>query len=342
MFKHNNFDLIRLFASVQVAVVHAAENFGIALHPYSPFNFFPGVPIFFFISGYLIYQSYTNLGPDKIYEFFWNRFLRIYPALFVVFFFSIVLLFLTGYLSLGSHSILELIVWLLAQLTFLQFYNPEFLREFGNGVVNGSLWTISVEIQFYIIVPFLFIAVTQLRKSFIFFILLFFIILNFLNNFYNDYSSIPLKLFGVSFLPWFYMFMLGAIASANPVIINFVKATNLFFIIILYFLSIYILSFFGFGVGNGINVLSFTFLGALVLKLAFVHPFLSNGFLKGNDFSYGIYIYHMPIINSISYYYNFPSHISFMLFLLGTLIMAFLSWYLIEKPALKLKNFSFR
>jgi peptidoglycan/LPS O-acetylase OafA/YrhL len=44
---------------------------------------------------------------------------------------------------------------LAAQLTIGQFYNPAFLRGFGVGVLNGSLWTIPVELQFYLLLPLL-------------------------------------------------------------------------------------------------------------------------------------------------------------------------------------------
>jgi hypothetical protein len=44
--------------------------------------------------------------------------------------------------------------WLAAQLTIGQFYNPVFLRGYGLGVLNGSLWTIPLE-QFCVLVPLL-------------------------------------------------------------------------------------------------------------------------------------------------------------------------------------------
>lgn len=61
----NNFDLIRLAAASQVMVIHSIHNLGIetsrALEMLEfALSFFPGVPIFFVISGYLVSASYER------------------------------------------------------------------------------------------------------------------------------------------------------------------------------------------------------------------------------------------------------------------------------------------
>ena len=64
-FSHqNNFDIIRLIAALQVAIVHGVEHLGLRL-PFHDVSFeilkaFPGVPIFFVISGFLISASYDR------------------------------------------------------------------------------------------------------------------------------------------------------------------------------------------------------------------------------------------------------------------------------------------
>ena len=66
----NNFDLIRLFAATQVAISHISSHLEIAIPGLSFLSYFPGVPIFFFISGYLIYQSFANLKEGRYKIFF--------------------------------------------------------------------------------------------------------------------------------------------------------------------------------------------------------------------------------------------------------------------------------
>ena len=138
----NNFDLIRLFAASQVAITHTSFHFGITGWIIDLLELFPGVPVFFFISGYLIYGSYENQkNKDRpLLQFYKNRFLRLYPALFGVMTFSLVAFFATGYLSQVDFEVRNLIVWFVAGSAGLQF-TPSFLNGYGTGSVNGSLWT---------------------------------------------------------------------------------------------------------------------------------------------------------------------------------------------------------
>lgn len=83
---NNNFDLIRLLAALQVVFRHIFYDFDFQN---SILNLirdiilaFPGVPIFFMVSGFLIYWSFER-NQDNITKFFKNRCLRIYPALWV-------------------------------------------------------------------------------------------------------------------------------------------------------------------------------------------------------------------------------------------------------------------
>ena len=77
--RNNNLEWLRLIFAVQVVLVHVAEHLKIAIP--SVINHFPGVPAFFFVSGFLIYASYLNAPGRRYFE---NRFLRIYPALVFV------------------------------------------------------------------------------------------------------------------------------------------------------------------------------------------------------------------------------------------------------------------
>ena len=108
----NNFDLIRLFAASQVAITHTASHLGVENSVLSILSMFPGVPIFFFVSGYLIYGSYeqSSKNPNTNFNFFMKRFLRLYPALWLCFVLSILSTWASGYLSKVDFSIVDFII----------------------------------------------------------------------------------------------------------------------------------------------------------------------------------------------------------------------------------------
>ena len=84
--ENNNIDLVRLFAALLVAWVHSAALFGSEiLGPPIPVHMGAGglgVAIFFFLSGLLVANSL--LSRKKPVAFVWARFMRIYPAFFVM------------------------------------------------------------------------------------------------------------------------------------------------------------------------------------------------------------------------------------------------------------------
>ena len=338
----NNFDLIRLFAATQVAVTHTAEHLNYESSWISWMFLFPGVPIFFFVSGFLIYGSYEkSLDNEKpLRNFFINRFLRLYPALWLCILLSIGLLSISGYLSSVDFTLFEFSIWFFTSSTFLQFYNPEFLRGFGVGAINGSLWTIAVELQFYLLTPFLYFFLKK-NALVIFLLIVFFCLLNGLNTHLNHSDTILQKLVAVSFFPWFYMFVLGALAYKYKRVLDFIKQTPLVLIVCIYVGVWYASSSIGLDWGNGINIVGYLVLVALVIKLAITKPYLADSLLNRNDISYGIYIYHMPIVNYLLYK-NYTGMESWISALSATTLIALASWFVVERPFLRLKKKQFR
>ncbi len=226
-FKYNNFDLIRLIAALQVLIVHYSNYFNLSNYFSEFLMYLPGVPIFFFLSGYLITASWDRLKKEKIITYTTNRCLRIFPALVVCVLIGFLSVLASGYeFNTGSWAAVPL--WLLSQITFLQFYNPSFMDQYGTGIFNGSLWTISIEIQFYIMAPFLVILAQKLKKITICLFIVF-ILLNLFNIFENERQTFQEKLFNLSALPWAYMFMTGMYFAISPNLKNFVlKRTFLF------------------------------------------------------------------------------------------------------------------
>lgn len=50
-------------------------------------------------------------------------------------------------------------------MSVVQFYNPDLLRGYGVGVLNGSVWTIPVELQYYAVLPLLYLAVKAFKGT---------------------------------------------------------------------------------------------------------------------------------------------------------------------------------
>jgi peptidoglycan/LPS O-acetylase OafA/YrhL len=342
LFRVNNFDIIRLIAALQVAIHHTMSHLEVE-HTFSISLYFPGVPIFFFVSGFLISKSYENNSLIK--EYASNRILRIYPALIICTFVALFSIYLSGYLANKDFSIIEFLLWVVGQISFFQFYNPEFMREFGTGVMNGSLWTISVELQFYLMVPIIY-SIFDLSKSkntnrnlliVILVFMLFHIVKYSFNHEYGE--NIFFKLFGVSFIPWIWMFLVGVLFQKNFGRLHKILAGKVLYILPLYLIiSFYSTTYFGWSMGNGINPILYIALAILVFSFAYSFPMLSQTLLKRNDISYGVYIYHIPVVN-ILIYYGYTAKVSYVvLAIIFTILLAGLSWVVFEKTSMKLKK----
>jgi peptidoglycan/LPS O-acetylase OafA/YrhL len=111
------------------------------LYPLS-FGWF-GVPLFFVISGFCIHASTLNAGQLRVGAFLERRFWRIYPPYVASIFLAITL---TGV----SISTEEGRAQLWSHLLLIQNFNPAWF--FG---INGVLWSVSVEVQLYLLYPLL-------------------------------------------------------------------------------------------------------------------------------------------------------------------------------------------
>jgi peptidoglycan/LPS O-acetylase OafA/YrhL len=345
--RKNNFDLVRLVAACQVAVYHGLSHLGVLPADHFVVRFLdclPGVPVFFFVSGFLVSLSFER--SPTVADYARNRFLRLFPALVVCVLLSACIPLVAGYLGTAQFSWLELLAWIAAQLTVFQFYNPEFMRGFGVGVLNGSLWTISVEIQFYLIVPLMYGATSLIRPVRAASLALGFaiVLMAAVNQAYVISQpvfadSAIYKLFGVSFLPWVYMFLCGMLAQRLfPAVYRLTSDRFLLWAGAYGICALAAFSWRGSGFGNAISPWLFVPLAAATLSAAFSNRTLCDRLLSRNDVSYGVYIWHMPIINLLVYTGWGGTWRGFSLAMVGTLLAAALSWIFIERPALRLKR----
>jgi peptidoglycan/LPS O-acetylase OafA/YrhL len=151
--RRNNFDVLRLGAALLVLVSHSWALTGHAEPAFAGDSLGGiGVGIFFAISGFLIARSW-DLDP-RVHAYVVKRFLRLWPALIVVVIISAYVigplattLPFDSYLSdstrdyVASNAILE-----------TRYELPGVFTDHANSAMNGSLWTLPVEVKAYAIV----------------------------------------------------------------------------------------------------------------------------------------------------------------------------------------------
>jgi peptidoglycan/LPS O-acetylase OafA/YrhL len=97
----------------------------------------------------------------------------------------------------------------------------------------------------------------------------------------------------------------------------------------------------GLPLGNQIPTYLVPVMGAAVLTLAYCRPGVSDRVLRSNDVSYGLYIYHMPVVNTLSYL-GFNSPAAILAALTASSVLAVASWKFVERPFLRRKRQALR
>jgi peptidoglycan/LPS O-acetylase OafA/YrhL len=327
--RKNNFDFIRFVAAITVVFSHsfALQVEPLMMYTNSDLSFGRlAVGIFFIISGFLITKSYDQ--SNNIIKFVVARALRILPALIAV---TLLSVFVIGTI----FTTLPLNDYFSNPETFRYLKNilmhppqwtlPEVFKNNHNPSINAPIWSLEFEVFCYLIVAVLGV-VKILRKEIVLigFISLYFIPhIQFFKQFYfaSSLSIELIKYFMAGML--FYLFRKHIPLKKNLAIISTVML-----VIGISFIESHF-------------KLLFTVFGTyLIMYLAFLPTKKLNAFAKRGDLSYGIYIYTYPIQQML--YVGFgtlaiPSNI-FTSAICITLIVSYLSWHLIEKPALNLKN----
>lgn len=324
--KKNNLDIIRLVLASIVMVVHSYALSGVQSLKFVTRFLSSDIAVqgFFIISGFLIFRSYENTQNLKLY--LENRARRIYPAYFFVVTCGAFFLYFASTLKKNYWS-LAWLKYYLANITFLNFFERDLPGVFGSNplsLVNGSLWTIKIEVMFYLSVPLIVLAILRLNKQ---------IVLLSLFVFSVGYVHILKHLASVSSSPYLYEKLVrqlpgqlsyfiigGAIYYFLPQFLKY-RYSLLFFAGIAYSLESF----------EGIDCVRSIWLGILIFVVAF-GPYLGNTCRFG-DISYGVYLINFPIIQLLvmARYFEFHPFLS----LVGTCaivyLLSFLMWHLIEK-----------
>ncbi|MBA4790050.1 MAG: acyltransferase [Rhizobiales bacterium] len=155
---HQSIDVLRGLAALLVFLSHADAHLLVNIEFFTPYRGYAGrigVYLFFILSGYLIWGSADRtLGrPGGLYEYAVHRATRVMPLYYVALAFAILLFPLLSSFqqNLSAYTIFRTI-------TFTQALNPNVSRA-----INPVLWTLTLEMLFYICIPFL----HKLKKYFV-------------------------------------------------------------------------------------------------------------------------------------------------------------------------------
>jgi len=327
--KYNNFDLLRLLLSGTVCVVHTCELSGYPQLAWIARILSSAVAVkaFFVISGFLIFMSCERSSSLASYAS--KRIRRLYPAYFVVVMLAAFGLFVMSSRNAHDYFSFAWVKYLVANLTFLNFLQPTLPGVFESNkmsAVNGALWTLKIEVLFYMTVPvFIFLFRKYSRLTIL----------------------VPCYCLSVAFSV---AVAIAAERTHNPI---FVELNRQLPAQLSYFLSgaflYYFLPFFErrvafFVLGSGLVLaigmffplpLFEPFALATIVVFCALFPYVGN-VGKYGDFSYGTYILHFPVIQiliSSGWFTDRPWQLLFAVIAI-TSFGAIAMWHLVEKRML--------
>lgn len=326
---NNGFTALRLLAAYSVILTHSYVVLGLKddwlqAHGFPQFSEI-GVATFFALSGFLISHSLQR-NPTPM-AFLRNRALRIFPGLIVL---MVVTVFIVAPLTTS--------VWREDWLEYfwnLSLYAPharmaEVFASNPSTVVNGSLWTLALEVVCYLMLLGVSWAGALNWKGTLlvfsaFAAMLFGNMLQ-LSNYFLGFDTFQLVRVGLFF--WG-----GALLATITLPRNWLWLVGVLAVVIAPYLVL------DRGFDWHYREVGYYLLLPFAVNFAAVHS-TKLAFLNRFDFSYGIYIYAFLVQQVLVARYGTAMHpitLSAITIVITTPIAA-ASWYLVEKPALALKD----
>ena len=328
----NSLDFVGIIAALDVMVAHTSvyiigNGSGANIPFWRVIAPGPAVVAFFTISGFLTFASYEH--SKNVLKYYVKRIARIYPALLCAIVLPIVIYSLSGSINIELD---EFVIFLFKKVITGRGggYNP------SGAIGNGSLWTIFIQIQFYILTPIIYLFLKNTKRIWHLFSVLVLVILNIITPVMCTVLPNPLQsLYKNDCIPYLYMYMLGAVLYMNrksllPLLANKAVAIGLF---VFFAFWQYILGADFWCDWTYINPISGIVVGLLCISL---------GFCFGRhripiDFSYGLFLWHLPVMDIL--HTAFKMDYSFaMLFLTWaiSIIVAIGSSVFIEQPIVRI------
>lgn len=329
----NNFDLLRLLLAFQVVMIHIMA-FSEArdslwrqwlLNPTNASPVAVAVQCFFVISGFLVYSSWLRCRTLR--EYASKRFRRIYPAYVAAVVLGAVASWCCYDHSTPSFFSRELARYFIGQLTFFtNFQNtlPGVFADHPYQYVNGALWTLKVEVMFYCAVPLVAWVLARTRPW-----LLFAAIYALSEAFCAWCLAQPpdstARQWAQQLPGQFAFFVVGMAGWQYRDLFRRHAKTIVMLSVLVYAVAEVC----------GLAFLRPISLGGIVLYFATCFRYLGNAGRYG-DLSYGVYVYHFPILHMLfqSGLIGSSPCLAGVLAILAIGMAAWLSWFLVEKPFL--------
>lgn len=301
---------------------------------------FVGVDIFFVISGYLITGIICRELAEGNFSFsgFWvRRIKRIIPAMSVMVF----LVGLAGWLLSLPHDYREIGQSIIAQA--LSLANVYFFREsgyFSAGTETMPLlhtWSLSVEEQFYVILPLVCFLIYRIRRQMLVWALVVILITSLLISAYQVRYSPDAAFYLLPARAW--ELVLGSMGAiiARRIQFNLVVSQVLSFVgLALVFTSIVFykkdmrfpgLAAFPPCLGALMLILADQNYTTCVGRFISLKPFVWVGLI-----SYSLYLWHWPLFAFLNYHAVNPTSVQVVAVIVFSLILSYLSWRFIETP----------
>lgn len=302
-----------------------------------------GVDIFFVISGYLITRIINDSiisGKFSFIDFYERRARRILPALFAMLFFSVI----AAYIFLSPNQLKDFSLSLLSVSAFVS--NHYFLSKTGYFSPNAEeipllhTWTLSVEEQFYIVVPILMLAFWKIRPKAMNWGLMFILFLSFAICIrWEHRGSLTVGFYLAAARAW--EFIVGAMLAISvektwprEAITN--KLANVFstlgLILVITSATVFTSQTSYPGIYTTIPVIGAALIIYFAVPTTCVGRLLSSRlFVAIGLISYSAYLWHQPLLAFFQIAFGgTPGNLAIVILLIITALLSFLSWYFVE------------
>lgn len=319
----NNFTLLRLALALLVVLGHFHLLAGVGSPPW-PFSYAAAaVDCFFVVSGYLVTYSFDRDG--DFHRFYIRRFFRIYPA-----YIAVVAVQTTIMAWLAPPDMVnragDIFRYFIANALFVNFLEHDVggvLSHLSDPSLNASLWTLKIEVGFYLLLPVIWLAVRRFGAGILIGIFIFSVLYERVLDaagYAQLAKQLPgqLQFFVLGIAAYKYRQNVGAVPTGvvTGVVLTVAVAAILTALLrvqppVLYPLVV----------------------GLFVMAAAFRTPV----FAMRTDLSYGVYLIHAPLIQLalLSGLYR-PTLSALLTIVASTVALAFLLERAVERPGIAL------